>query len=680
MTNPTRKRVVTLDDLNVLNQNAAYARQKGEEASAAAQQADTARQNLEELAGDTQAAGQQATQAAQAATLAKNSATAAALQASQAAGDAVTAAELAEGAAGTANQAAGAATTAAQRVTDAVLDLSGLKDDLAPAVEAVPDVLAGAAAAPDAIAGAAAKPDAQAAAALLPPLQQQKTTGDALLGQVQTELQRLGAFTPVSYPGGYFVSGYKLVLGFADDAGRVAFGVTDTGKMVILGGIEITGAIVADALSLIGALTLAQGTITSLTATTLNATNTSSSAPVYVQGERVARIMEQDDAGNVLRAYLADGRTLLPGGLVLPNQTLNFASGAVDVLTTRQLIATAGASSATYVQGRKVARVLYDDDAGNILGAFDDTGALVIPGGIIAPNIGDTPLPVGYTVDADGVPRIAGRRTLQQAKLRLIGDSMVDGDWGQYLTSYGETRPYVIEAQGGASSTSIAVRVGATPVFTTAGVTVPAGGVEVEFVPSVLWLTGSGNRSMSVTYGGVTYTVRHHNHNSDGSLNQGQPYFIKRADGGAETVIPAFGHLKVVLPAADRAEYIPILWMYRNNFGSTDAVVRDVQSVVQQHLRASGGGKFLVIGTLMGVNEPVGGSAQNTMDVTAAALAREFGTSFQDPRAWMVAGDPGTSISGGLPSSLSSDGIHLTTAGKQRLAQFVALRLKALGI
>ncbi|OWL95087.1 hypothetical protein CBQ26_13630 [Deinococcus indicus] len=119
--------MVTLDDLNVLNQNAAYARQKGEEASVAAQLADTARQNLEELGGDTQAAGQQATQAAQAATLAKNSATAAALQASQAAGDAVTAAELAEGAAGTANQAAGAATTAAQRVTDAVLDLTDIK-------------------------------------------------------------------------------------------------------------------------------------------------------------------------------------------------------------------------------------------------------------------------------------------------------------------------------------------------------------------------------------------------------------------------------------------------------------------------------------------------------------------------------------------------------------------------
>lgn len=135
MTNPTRKRVVTLDDLNVLNQNAAYARQKGEEASAAAQLADTARQNLEALGGDTQAAGQQATQAAQAATLAKNSATAAALQASQAAGDAVTAAELAEGAAGTANQAAGAATTAAQRITDAVLDLSGLKVDIEQTVD-----------------------------------------------------------------------------------------------------------------------------------------------------------------------------------------------------------------------------------------------------------------------------------------------------------------------------------------------------------------------------------------------------------------------------------------------------------------------------------------------------------------------------------------------------------------
>lgn len=136
MTNPTRKRVVTLDDLNVLNQNAAYARQKGEEASAAAQQADTARQNLEVLGGDTQAAGQQATQAAQAATLAKNSATAAALQASQAAGDAVTAAELAEGAAGTANQAAGAATMAAQRVTDAVLDLTDIKVDIAQAAAA----------------------------------------------------------------------------------------------------------------------------------------------------------------------------------------------------------------------------------------------------------------------------------------------------------------------------------------------------------------------------------------------------------------------------------------------------------------------------------------------------------------------------------------------------------------
>lgn len=135
MTNPTRKRVVTLDDLNVLNQNAAYARQKGEEASAAAQQADTARQNLETLGGDTQAAGQQATQAAQAATLAKNSATAAALQASQAAGDAVTAAELAEGAAGTANQAAGAATTAAQRVTDAVLDLTDIKVDIAQSIQ-----------------------------------------------------------------------------------------------------------------------------------------------------------------------------------------------------------------------------------------------------------------------------------------------------------------------------------------------------------------------------------------------------------------------------------------------------------------------------------------------------------------------------------------------------------------
>ncbi|GGR69601.1 hypothetical protein GCM10008959_34380 [Deinococcus seoulensis] len=131
MTNPTRKRVVTLDDLNVLNQNAAYARQKGEEASVAAHQANTARQTLEPLGEATRAAGEYATQAAQAATLAKNNATAAAVQASQAAGEAVVAAELAEGAAGSANQAAGAATTAAQRVTDAVLDLTDIKDDIA---------------------------------------------------------------------------------------------------------------------------------------------------------------------------------------------------------------------------------------------------------------------------------------------------------------------------------------------------------------------------------------------------------------------------------------------------------------------------------------------------------------------------------------------------------------------
>lgn len=51
MTNLTRKRVVTLDDLNVLNQNAAYARQKGEEADAAALRAVTAAEQAELAAG-----------------------------------------------------------------------------------------------------------------------------------------------------------------------------------------------------------------------------------------------------------------------------------------------------------------------------------------------------------------------------------------------------------------------------------------------------------------------------------------------------------------------------------------------------------------------------------------------------------------------------------------------------
>ncbi|GGS09830.1 SGNH/GDSL hydrolase family protein [Deinococcus sedimenti] len=51
MTNPVKKRVVTLDDLNVLNQNAAYARQKGEVADAAATRATTAAEQAEQAAG-----------------------------------------------------------------------------------------------------------------------------------------------------------------------------------------------------------------------------------------------------------------------------------------------------------------------------------------------------------------------------------------------------------------------------------------------------------------------------------------------------------------------------------------------------------------------------------------------------------------------------------------------------
>lgn len=61
MTNPVKKRVVTLDDLNVLNQNAAYARQKGEVADAAATRATTAAEQAEQAAGAlpslTEAAG-----------------------------------------------------------------------------------------------------------------------------------------------------------------------------------------------------------------------------------------------------------------------------------------------------------------------------------------------------------------------------------------------------------------------------------------------------------------------------------------------------------------------------------------------------------------------------------------------------------------------------------------------
>lgn len=50
MTNPSRKRVPTLDDLNVLNQNAAYARQKGEAAETAATRATTAAEQAEQAA------------------------------------------------------------------------------------------------------------------------------------------------------------------------------------------------------------------------------------------------------------------------------------------------------------------------------------------------------------------------------------------------------------------------------------------------------------------------------------------------------------------------------------------------------------------------------------------------------------------------------------------------------
>ena len=42
MTNPSRKRVVTSDDLDTLNRNSAYARQQGEIAAAAAERATAA--------------------------------------------------------------------------------------------------------------------------------------------------------------------------------------------------------------------------------------------------------------------------------------------------------------------------------------------------------------------------------------------------------------------------------------------------------------------------------------------------------------------------------------------------------------------------------------------------------------------------------------------------------------
>lgn len=289
----------------------------------------------------------------------------------------------------------------------------------------------------------------------------------------------------------------------------------------------------------------------------------------------------------------------------------------------------------------------------------------------------------------------------------LIGDSSTIATWGDSLTagSGGGNGGYVTILQnrltggrvtynggvGGHSAQDVAIRQGAIqPTLTAAGNQIPAtGSVTMSFAES-LTLSTSVAWSCTGTVAGVAGTLSR----AIGDTT----YTFTRAAAGVATACVAQKFVSTL--GAQYRGNVQVLWAGRNDVGQgTDQTVirnRIVSTNAAMVGYLSDPNKpYVILGVMNRVIESTTATGANltiynNIVATNAALAAAHGQHFIDVRSYLIANglrDAGLTATATdttnmnadtLPTQLTTDGQHLTTAGYTVVANLVEAKLKEL--
>ncbi|OWL98979.1 hypothetical protein CBQ26_00535 [Deinococcus indicus] len=371
----------------------------------------------------------------------------------------------------------------------------------------------------------------------------------------------------------------------------------------------------------------------------------------------------------------------LAGITLTLSQALSLAAATITTLSTTGLRVPA-TPDVLYLNGAQIAAPLVQDQTGRVLLALSTDGALIAPGGVVAPNVGNTLLPGGYTLDSDGRARVNGVRNVPLADVVVDGDSLGTSSLAaEIATATGRTcAGYGI---GGQTSTEIAARLGAANVwFTVNGgslpATVTAAPITLLRGPSLLISrAGLGTPvSRAGWLGGVYGTLSATTTSPSAGIYTVAYTFTRSVAAGGATTMNSNGDLWVpdLTPYRDK---LVLISMGRNNYTDPTTVRADVDAVTLQ-LRGVAGRVYLL-------SIPNGDYAQehktdapNTMYVNILALNDYLGSRYRliDWRSALAANTTDDLI----PASLRGDQLHPNAAGRQAEAQVIKTRFTQDGV
>lgn len=289
--------------------------------------------------------------------------------------------------------------------------------------------------------------------------------------------------------------------------------------------------------------------------------------------------------------------------------------------------------------------------------------------------------PIGSSGTAQGDSDPGAPLESTTATLTMWGDSLTAA--GGVATRLGVLTGATVQNRGvsGQSASQIASRQGGIPsLMTVTSDTIPASGpvaITARTV-SVLSETGLPARSITGWLAGVHGTLS----NTAGTMN----YTFTRDGSGAATPCPA-GTPFITDHGRDARRTTQIIWAGRNN-PETGVVNEDL--AMARHLSPALK-KFIVVSATTASDETNGTPKHTLITGINTQLAWQFGDRYVDLRRWLIdnglaavgiaptAADT-TAIAGDtIPPSLTSDGVHFTSAAQTAIGTYLHTRLVALG-
>ena len=361
----------------------------------------------------------------------------------------------------------------------------------------------------------------------------------------------------------------------------------------------------------------------------------------------------QDETGRFWFQFDPAGKMYVWGGIDLSNVTgLNAA--IVTSVARPQYI------------GEYEGVPLVQDPNGRVGQALLTDGRMLFPNGIVAPGLSIS----GVTTDPDGGVRVNGRRAVSSRDQYRVGDSLSDLNNSTVLTT-GTGRQLSKNAVGGQTSTEIAARIGAWPVYAKpTGNSVPASGAvgvaivaapTAPHVGAIDLLRHTGDRSTPGWLGGVYGTLSRTGGVPNNAVDLTRYTFTRQSAGAAVATDAALG-VQFVPDLGDMLNRTVILWAGNNNYFEPEIIKRDVRACVAtfQALRT----RFVLLTLMNGdfqgrrKNDVPNTDYQRIIDYNTW-LMNEFPRYALDIRTLM----PRTADTDVVDPAYRVDGIHLTNPG-----------------